>query len=629
MCGIAGIVNVSGAPVTQEVVRAMTRALSHRGPDDEGTWFGTGVGLGHRRLSIIDLSAAGHQPMTNEDGNLWITYNGEVYNAAALRAELEVAGHVFRSKTDTEVILHAYEEWGTHCLSRFNGMFAFAIWNERERKLFAARDQFGIKPFFYYFNGRTFVFGSEIKALFKCPEVPRRANLDVGFDYLAEGYLERGNETFFEEILQLAPGHAVVLTDSRLHTFQYYKIDPEHKVDVADPHEVVERFRALLEESVALRFVSDVTVATNLSGGLDSTALVSLAIRHLKATGGELPHYTFSACFDSAELDERPFIHKVSAELPLKLHYAFPAQERLLEQIEEQTLRQDQPVMSAAMIAKGEVMRLVRDTGIKVVLEGQGADEYLCGYTAAARWAVADFLQAGRWLTAANQFRHFQRIHSHSWFDSLTGVVDIAFPRAASKLSIRRRLRRIRANGHTPIRYSWLSDEFQSQRRPSELPRMASGELDNYCMRGMYERHLPFYLRCDDHNAMAFGIEAREPFLDHRLVEFVMALPSEYRIRNGVSKWILREALRGIVPDSIRTYPGKRPFPTPQLEWLRGAEQKSIVGLLESSRFKGRGLCSATGALDAVRELSHGNDSKSNLVWRLVNYEMWMRCFGL
>lgn len=629
MCGISGIVNLDGSPVVRDVVNAMTRAIAHRGPDDEGTWFGSGVGLGHRRLSIIDLSSAGHQPMTNEDGTLWITYNGEVYNAADLRPELERAGHVFCSKTDTEVILHAYEEWGPQCLARFNGMFAFAIWNERERTLFAARDQFGIKPFFYHFNGRQFAFGSEIKALFKCPEVPRRPNLDVGFDYLAEGYLERGHETFFEGILQLAPGHALSLDGRILRIFQYYKVDPEQKIDVENHHEVLERFRDLLQESVALRFVSDVTVATNLSGGLDSTALVSLAIRHLTATGGELPHHTFSACFDAAALDERPFIEQVSAELPLERHYVFPAQERLLEQIEEQTVRQDQPVMSAAMIAKGEVMRLARDTGIKVVLEGQGADEYLCGYTAAARWAVADLLHCRRWLSAANQFRHFQRTQQHPWVDSLTGVLDVAYPRVTATLGIRQRLRGLRRTYSARQGYPWLGNDFQSHRRASELPRLARGELDNYCMRGLYERHLPFYLRCDDHNAMAFGVEAREPFLDHRLVEFVMALPGQYRINNGMSKWILRESLRGIVPESIRTYPGKRPFPTPQLEWLRGPEQKSIIGMFMSLRFRKRSLWSAQGALDAVRALANGDDSKSNLVWRLINYETWLRCFGL
>lgn len=626
MCGIAGIFDVSAQEIDRNIIQKMTSALAHRGPDDEGTWFDAGVGFGHRRLSIIDLSPAGHQPMENLEGTMCITYNGEVYNAALIREELLQKGYKFRSHCDTEVILRAYEEWGEECLHRFNGMFAFAIWDRTHRRLFAARDRFGVKPFFYYYDGRRFAFASEIKALLCCPFVPRRPNPNRAYDYLFANHLDNPPETFFEDILQLPASHAILLTEKEFKKWQYYRIDPERRISYSNDEEVFEQFRSVLEDAIALRFVSDVPVASTLSGGLDSTSVVSMAVRHLQKTGGSLPHQVFSACFANSAEDERPFIDMASKELPLLRHDVLLSAENLLDRVEEQTCRQDQPVMSAAMIAKGDVMKAVADHGIKVVLEGQGVDEWCCGYGNAALPAIADELRSWHWITAARHLRNYCTVSETALQPAIRTATDLAFPKTKSLLSrVKTSLRlKQQANGNY-----WLSSPFKNGRKPSRPRTWARSALNDYCLRSMFDNHLPFYLRSDDHNSMAFGVEARQPFLDYRLVEFVFALPPHFRMNNGTSKWIIRESMRGIVPEPIRQYPGKRAFPTPQSDWMSGVSKNQIEALLNRDSFRAHDFIDVNGAKDLFQEFCNGNTALTAAVWRIVNFETWMQSYNL
>lgn len=565
--------------------------------------------------------------MANEDGSLWITYNGEIYNAAEIRSELEAKGHLFRSQTDTEVALHAYEEWGDGCLSRFNGMFALAIWDENRRQLFAARDRFGIKPFFYHFNNGQLVFASEIKSLLRCPIVPRRPHRQTAYNYLAAGALEGGAETFFDGILSLPASHAMTFSARGLKVWRYYEIDTKRTLSKAELSEAPERFRELFFDAIRLRFVSDVPVATSLSGGLDSTAVVSMAVDHLKASGGELPHHVFTASFRGSAADERPFVDQVSRELPLVRHDVFLEGNGLIEKIREQTIRQDQPVMGASMLAKGEVMRAVHDQGFKVVLEGQGADEYCCGYPSAAIPAIADQLRQGRLLSAATHLQAYCRVQETSLTGAVQAATDIAFPRTKAVASWVKR--RIVANRAAQNGTSWMSIGARRTHDVTRLPNLDRNALNDYSLRSLFRRSLPFYLRADDHNSMASGVEARVPFLDHRLVEFVFSLPPEYRIRNGVSKWIVREALKGIIPEPIRRFPGKRAFPTPQSSWLRGSESASVRASLQRLTPFSRELIDP----QAVHQLMDGfNSGKYNCdheIWRIINYDIWLRVFGL
>lgn len=626
MCGIAGIFNLRGEPVDHAVVASMTRTLAHRGPDDEGVWLDGNVGLGHRRLSIIDLSPTGHQPMCNHSGSLWITYNGEVYNAPEIRHE-HLSKYRFRGRSDTEVVLHAFEEWGPNCLSRFNGMFAFAIWDKAKRRLFLARDRFGVKPLFYFFDGKRFAFASEIKALLNCSFVPCQPDMATAFSYLAEGVQDGPENTYFENIYQLPPAHAMYVSSDGLKRWQYYTITGAEGKERPPIEEATERVRDLFTDAVRLRFVSDVPVVTNLSGGFDSTCVVTYAVKHLRESQGELPHKTFSACFHDAAEDERPFIELVARELPLDRHYVFIEPRSLMVQIETQTRRQDQPVMSAAMIAKGEVMRLVHEAGIKVALEGQGVDEYGCGYTDASRFAIADQLRQGALVDALRQVASWGQIGGISFWDGFKSAAELAFPRAMSVASQIKRFLILDWNHRHGCHY--LHDSLQNEHGVAPLPRYARGILDDYCIRQMFARNLPFFLRCDDHNAMAFSVEGRQPFLDYRLVEYVLSLPNDYRIRNGWSKWIFREAMKGIIPESIRSYPGKRPFPTPQAEWLSGPDRDEIESRISSQSFASSGFFNPSAVFEMYKEFCNGNKQLHFKIWRILNYDMWLRCFIL
>lgn len=626
MCGIVGIFNLNGEPVDKMLLSSMTSCLAHRGPDDEGLYFGDGVGLGHRRLSIVDLSPTGHQPMNNESGNLWITYNGEVYNAADIRKES--LGNVnFKGRSDTEVVLYAFEKWGKECLNRFNGMFAFAIWDSVRRRLFVARDRFGVKPLFYFFDGKRFVFASEIKALLKCPFVPCLPDLATAYSYLAERIMDGPENTYFKEIYQLPAAHAMFISSEGIKKWQYYSIPGNRKKNCPPVDEAVFRVQELFEDAVRLRFVSDVPVVTNLSGGFDSTCIATYAVKYLQKNGGELPHRTFTACFEDAAEDERPFVELVSKDLPLDCTYVFVDKNFPLSKLEEQTRRQDQPVMSPAMIAKGEVMRSVHEAGIKVTLEGQGVDEYGCGYTDASKFAVADQLREGVLWGAIRQITEWQKIGSVSFWEGFKSAADLAFPRA---MSFTGKIKQVLMHrGKLKDAYPYLNRELQAKGGVPPLTRYAQGVLDDYCIRQMFARNLPFFLRCDDHNAMAYSVEARQPFLDYRLVEYVLSLPNDYRIRNGWSKWIFRESMKGIIPESIRKYPGKRPFPTPQGGIITGATRKEIEARINSKSFASSGFFNPAEVMRMYNEMCNGNFKIGFKMWPILNYDMWLRCYIL
>jgi asparagine synthase (glutamine-hydrolysing) len=623
MCGIAGIADFSVADVDRATVRAMGDRIAHRGPDDQGQWFSKSVGLAHRRLSILDLSAAGHQPMVSDKACL--IYNGEIYNSPELRSELRSAGHQFIGHSDTEVLLKAYEQWGYDCLDRLNGIFAFAIWDIAKATLFAVRDRFGIKPFYYHVAEKKLVFASEIKALLECPAVPRRPNLNIAYDYLVAGYLDHSLQTFFDRIVCLKPAHALTFASTGLRTWKYY--DPcfnysDFRMSDAD---AVLGFRDLFADSVKKQLLSDVPVAVNLSGGLDSSAVVCQIAKIVEpAKSG--PIKTFSARFPDHPEDEGPFIDQVAAQVPLDQVPVYLKPKSLLDEIEAQVVRQDQPVMSAAMFAKGEVMRTVGEHGIKVVLEGQGADEVLCGYPNAGLHVIADALRQMRFRNAATEVRAAMTIYRQTARQVIGQSTDIAFPKVKALIARRPRVLWKPAEGNGAC--FWLSRDFAHDRTLTpDLADMdgACSLTDKYCLGGLQVRSLPFYLRSDDHNAMAYGVEARVPFLDHRLVDYVFSLPPRFRFRNGTSKWILRQAMAGIVPDSIRLYPGKRAFPTPQASWLV-SDSQSVQSMLTSEAFRSCALFDAEGVKTLFTRIREGHNG--GILWRVLNYFVWLQKFG-
>jgi asparagine synthase (glutamine-hydrolysing) len=602
MCGIAGQFALNGDAADAVLVGAMAERLAHRGPDGEGSHFSGPVGLAHRRLAIIDLSDEGRQPMANEDGSLQIVFNGEIYNYRELREELLAAGHRFASATDTEVILHAYEEWGRDCLARFNGMWAFGLWDERRRELFCARDRLGVKPFYYTVVGGSFLFASEIKALLAHPLAGKRPNDRMLSTFLAWGVADHTAETMYDGIFQLPPAHALVVSEGGVG-------EPERYWDVAmnpapraaiDDETAARRVRDLLTDAVRLRLRSDVPVGTCLSGGIDSstvTALINVLLRAESPESVGARQKTFSVCFDDPRFDESRHIDTVVAATEVASRRITPNTEGLWEDIERLLYLQDEPFASLSIYAQYCVMRLA-GSEVKVVLDGQGADEQLGGYIAYQAPYIRGLLRRREILAA-----------------------------------LREGLGSVRHHGSF---FSWAFRQFRvrSERRgllrgsPPEVLRYA-GSLEEVLKREVVASNLPLLLHWEDRNSMAFSIEARVPFLDYRLVEYLAGLPLDQKVRHGVTKYVLRRAIHGLVPDAIRCRMDKMGFVTPEEVWMKDELASHILALFSSPEFAGRPYWDAEQVLRNYREFLLGKSAYSTEFWRIACAELWLRQFAM
>jgi asparagine synthase (glutamine-hydrolysing) len=562
MCGIAGIVRGRTAAIEEEELRKMQTVLLHRGPDDRGIYVdndsakarGLCVGLAHCRLSILDLSAAGHQPMIGGDGRIAIIHNGEIYNHEELRHELEAKGHNFRSRTDTEVAINAYLEWGLACVERFNGMFAFALWDRQEKRLVCARDRLGIKPFYYHYDGKELVFSSEIKAIL-ARGIPRKANGPLILDFLRTGLVDHTNETFFLGIAKLPPGNCLVFDDKGLHFHQYWNFEVSNSLGKGGASEQdVKAFRDLLMSSVALRLRSDVPVGTCLSGGIDSTSIVclinSLIAPQQKQSIGDCQK-AFSAVFQTPRLDERRYIKEVLEFTKIEPSWIEPTAEGFLEEVDPLLWHQEEPFTNSSVYAQWCVFRRVRESGIKVVLDGQGADEQLCGYRKFSYFFLRELWRQRDYLRCMQESLFFLRNFSYykdvDWRHGLRYFGPFR-QRGASRPDIMAAGNR--SDGPGPmIGYAGC------------IARRIKLDLTKYS--------LPALLRYEDKNSMAFSVEGRVPYLDFRLVEFVAGLALDAKLWHGWSKHILRMAMNGIIPEKIRLRKDKLAFDTPQDLWIR------------------------------------------------------------
>jgi asparagine synthase (glutamine-hydrolysing) len=600
MCGIAGQFALNGGEADAALVGAMAERLAHRGPDGEGTFFSGPVGLAHRRLAIIDLSDEGRQPMGNEDGSLQVVFNGEIYNYRELREELLAAGHRFASATDTEVILHAYEEWGRDCLARFNGMWAFALWDGRRRELFCARDRLGVKPFYYTVAAGSFLFASEIKALRAHPEAGRRPNDRMLMTFLAWGVADHTAETMYDGIFQLPPAHLLVVREGGAGAPErYWDFAMNDAVRGADDASAAGRVRELLTDSVRLRLRSDVPVGTCLSGGIDSstvTALIDDLLRaeHPESVGDR--QRTFSVCFDDPRFDESRHIDVMVAATGVSNRRTTPDTNGLWEDIGRLLYMQDEPFASLSIYAQYCVMRLAHEE-VKVVLDGQGADEQLAGYIAYQAPYIRGLLSRGKVLAALREGFGSARHHGSflSW--------------AARQFFVRSERRGL-LRGQAP-----------------EVLRYA-GSLDEVLKREVTASNLPLLLHWEDRNSMAFSIEARVPFLDYRLVEYLASLPLDQKIRGGVTKHVLRRAIRGLVPDAVRCRMDKMGFVTPEEAWMKDELAPEILDLFSSPEFARRPYWDAERVLGNYREFLGGKSPYSTEFWRIACAELWLRQFA-
>jgi asparagine synthase (glutamine-hydrolysing) len=575
MCGIAGILQTDPSAYSKKHLKKMTDALSHRGPDGEGLWQNStgNVLLGHRRLSIIDLSDAGCQPLHYND-RYTIVHNGEIYNYIELKEELAKKGHAFRSQTDTEVIAAAYDQWKEDCVDHFDGMFAFAIWDEKEKKLFAARDRFGEKPFFYFFDQGRFLFASEMKALWAAG-VERTPNQKMLFNFLTIGYTDnpaQPGETFFDKIQKLPPAALLSYSpgDHSPQLEQYWDIDPEQQNKKINDEEAVEEFHHLFSNSVKRRLRSDVAIGTSLSGGLDSSSVVSL-INDIAALGYKPK--TFTAIFPGFESDEFLYSQQVAKQFGLEQFTVSLSAHDLLHNWEKICYHQEEPFGSASIPAQYKVYELAAQQGVKVLLDGQGADETLAGYTKYYKWYWQELfrnrkLYRSKELSAAKENGIREKFNFRN-------MIAAYFPGFATVvLENQYLLKAIKQPDLTP-EFVKLQSKEAYYTTPDHFT--LNGVLHfNTCTHGLEE-----LLRYADRNAMAHGREIRLPFLSHELVEFIFSLPAHFKIRKSWTKWLLRKTMEKKLPGNITWRKDKVGFEPPQKKWM---EHQSVQEAIREAK---------------------------------------------
>jgi asparagine synthase (glutamine-hydrolysing) len=595
----------------------MADQLDHRGPDGDGLFADdAGVAIAFRRLAIIDLSDAGLQPFASEDGALRLLHNGEVYNYRELRTELEGHGHTFRSATDTEVILRAYVEWGERCVERFNGMWAIVIWDARRRRLFCSRDRFGIKPFYYRWDGSRLAFASEPKAFRADPQATLRANQGVVRDYVEQGYLDHTEETFFEGIRRLPAAHNLTLDEHGLQIKRYWRLEPKDAPQ-GDPAEAV---RETFLDSLRLHLRSDVPVGTCLSGGLDSSAIVCgvdhlLRTEHDSALAVGDRQQTFTAYFEDAGFDERKFAEAVVAQTRVTPHWVTFDDEDLVRNLPKIVEAQDEPFGSTSMAAQWYVMRAAKASGLTVMLDGQGSDEIFAGYHGYFPPYYADLLASGRIGLLGRELRAYRAQHGASHAKLAEMVVRRFVPERVRWMA-RGRMRGGAQLVHADIRGGY-TPEPNGSAFPDRLRKLLNTILTT--------RGLPELLRYEDRNSMAHSLEARVPFLDVRLVELLFSLQGGELIRNGTTKSILRRALGDILPPVVRDRVDKLGFVTPEGRFMRGALGDLALEVFNSPEFASRGFVDAAAARTRLERHRRGELKAGFELWRVLNLELWAR----
>ncbi|MCB0540416.1 MAG: asparagine synthase (glutamine-hydrolyzing), partial [Bacteroidetes bacterium] len=571
MCGITVIINKTSEDSTSPLVRA-TDIIAHRGPDDEGflLWDGMGlpqvysgkdtndktaeafnlkplpaikkwkVGMGHRRLSIIDTSYHGHQPMILKKAGISITYNGEIYNYLEIKEELVAMGHIFKTHSDTEIILHAWAEWGSACLSKLNGMFAFVLLDSNSYKLYAIRDRFGVKPLYYYQNENYLAFASEVKQLRILPGYHFGVNEQVAFNYLLNGALDHSEQTFDKDIFQVKPGHFVELDLSINHWTlrEWYRFQPTPWKGTED--EAFDKFVSLLKDSVRLRMRSDVPLGSALSGGLDSSTIVCL-MREIVSEEHQVDHLieSITSCSEHKKYDEWEFAEIVVGFARTNPHKVFPTFQKLNNDLPRLIWHMYYPFGSTSMFSQWCVFEGAANAGLKVMIDGQGADEQLAGYGGNDLALYSGLLKSGKIDQLINEFISYKKNSGSYPWGFILGALQINMPYKLVELFPNKyKVQRI-------VIPSWLKVD-----RSSEIFKLSYTLKDNLTHQ-ILKDPLPSLLRYEDRNSMAFSIESRVPFMDYRLLEFTLGLPEKLIYRYGVRKYILRQALRSKVPDKI------------------------------------------------------------------------------
>jgi asparagine synthase (glutamine-hydrolysing) len=631
MCGIFASVGFEPDPRHIDIV-------SHRGPDGRGWKVFDGaagpVCLGHRRLSIIDLDERAGQPMVCSAKRFWLTFNGEIYNFVEIRKELAAKGVRFRTTSDSEVLLEAYAAWGEAMLEKLLGMFAFVIYDEREHRLFAARDRFGIKPLYYFSSADGIAFASEIKQLIELPGFSRRMNLPRVSDFLTAGYTDHTEETMFAQARQLRGGQFVILDlkqwklGTKLLVRRYYDI-PRRRGPPMSEADAASRFRDLLEDSIRLHLRSDVRVGSCLSGGLDSSSIVVLMDHLLGRFAAKEPIHTVSACFVEKEVDEKPFMDAIVSTTRTESHFIYPSAKEAFAAAELITWHQDEPYPSTSIYSQWCVFQEARRNEIKVMLDGQGADEQLAGYHHSSFSCHSKALVRKRnWGALARMIFERKRWHGLNISDQILSLpgrsrVPAWLRRAPPKL--------MEAPGEHWLDSSLLNG-IRSERGAfgDVLSRDDVGEIKDIgdlCLADMKGASLPMLLRYEDRNSMAHSIEARVPFLDHRLVEFTLGLWDRHKIVGGDTKRVLRRAMVGLLPEKVRQRRDKLGFNTPEQSWLRGPLRPLVEAGVRQTLDLYPGLLNAREVIAFMHAALDGRRQVDATLWRIISLGIWGKVF--
>jgi len=669
MCGISGFASLSSNDPL--LIVQMTKPIRHRGPDDEGYvlfkdyksspiicggsdtpieaysrgWDyspGQSIGslsaksvimaFGHRRLSIVDLSPLGHQPMSYANARYWITYNGEIYNYLELRTELESLGHQFLSHTDTEVLLASYAQWGTGCLPRLNGMWSFAIYDRFESTFFISRDRFGVKPLYYWVSpNHLFAFASEIKQFINLPRWNAKINPQRAYDFLVFGLTDHTNETLFDGVFQLKPGHFIkfdlrqlseLVPNSAVSSEAWYRLTSTPYSGSFE--DACVSFRQTLTDSIKLRMRADVSIGSCLSGGLDSSSIVCVVNGLLSRKNNSARQKTFSAYTDVERFNERKWIDIVVKKTGVDAYYVDPSLDNLFKESELITWHQDEPFGSTSIYAQWNVFKLASQANVKVMLDGQGADEQLAGYHGFFGARLSGLFKDIRWLELLREATAMKQNHGYSLFTSSMFLANHLLP-----YGIANALKMITSHNHA--KPSWLKVHKLGAEPmdPKYTTGAREGSLTKLSISQLTASGLQMLLHWEDRNSMAHAIESRVPFLDFRLVELVVGFPDEYKLYRGVTKRVLRHSMQGILPESIANRMDKLGFATPEEVWLRERAPDLWRAKVNEGIDRTHDIIDREFFNIYLDKMINGTIAFSFQPWRVISFGQWMDQFNV
>ena len=630
MCGISGYFLHSGRVQRDSIeLERMTTVLSHRGPDASGLWFGRDrrkverssdhdVALGHRRLSIIDLSDAGTQPMSAAEGKVTVTFNGEIYNYRELRNTLESAGCIFLTNTDTEVLLKAYLFWGSNCFSMFNGMWSLAIYDGRKDVLILSRDRFGKKPLYFTRTAERLIFASECKSLFECNGVSKQPNFRKVSTYLARHYrvVDASVDSFFEGIQQVPPAHfAIFKRGLQMHCERYWDLEKavdsnRANIEALSREEVEKQFISLVNDSVKLRLRSDVPVGVLLSGGLDSTTIAAIVAREQGKVS------TFSSVTGEGYFDESEYIDSIVSHIGADAEFIRPKNSALLETLEKILVQHDEPICTVSWYSFYLLIEAMEKQGFPVVLTGHGGDELLGGYWDHYHYYFADLRETSGTGADEREVQAWLNNHHRGLHEYQSRIPTVSAWKSDPSIFIK-----------NLADYTSVINKSSDVTEPYELLNPVPSHwtcLDRRMLSEILYETVPASLRAEDRNCMAFSIENRVPFLDYRLAEFCFALPAEYKICDGLGKALLRSVTKGLLPDKVRLRKDKTGHNYPFNQWLIG-EGKPVIDEIVNSSNKGVTVIADSFKLGEIWHRQLAGENHSMFFWQLLNVDRWMK----